>query len=251
MSEANVLFAGESWLTYSVHIKGVDYFVSSEYEEGTQWVKSALEADGISVEHIPNHLASARFPNTPEHLGRYQCVILSDIGSNTLLLHPDTTRYSKRTPNRLKLLESYVSGGGGLVMIGGYMTFQGIDGRARYKSTPVEKALPVELLPGDDRVEVPEGFSPTVVDSGHPILNGIPTDWPFMLFYNRVLLKEGASLLLENEGDPILAAWDYGRGRSVAFTPDAAPHGAPPEFLEWEYFPTLWTQAIRWVCHQS
>ena len=250
MSDVNVLFAGESWLTYSVHIKGVDYFVSSEYEEGARWVKSALEAGGMSVEHLPNHLAAARFPNTLEHLHRYQCVILSDIGSSTLLLHPDTTRLSKRTPNRLKLLESYVSEGGGLVMIGGYMTFQGIDGRARYKGTAVEDVLPVELLPGDDRMEVPEGFSPQVADPDHPILQGIPSEWPFMLFYNQVVLKQGASLLLESEGDPILAAWDYGRGRSLAFTPDAAPHGAPPEFLDWRYFQPFWSQAIRWVCRQ-
>ena len=250
MSDVNVLFAGESWLTYSVHIKGVDYFVSCEYEEGTHWVKDALEANSMSVEHMPNHLAAAHFPNTLEDLRRYQCVILSDIGSNTLLLHPDTTRFSRRTPNRLKLLESYVSEGGGLVMIGGYMTFQGIDGRARYKGTAVEKALPVELLPGDDRMEVPEGFSPQVVDPDHPILRGIPSEWPFMLFYNRVVLKQGASLLLESEGNPILAAWDYGRGRTLAFTPDAAPHGAPPEFLDWEYFQSFWSQAIRWVCRQ-
>ena len=62
MSDVNVLFAGESWLTYSVHIKGVDYFVSSEYEEGARWVKSALEASGMSVEHLPCLLYTSPSP---------------------------------------------------------------------------------------------------------------------------------------------------------------------------------------------
>ena len=224
--------------------------MSAEYEEGARWLRSALEQNGITVEHLPNHLAARDFPTSAEDLRRYQAVILSDIGSNTLLQHPDTTRFSRRTPNRLKLLESYVAQGGGLLMIGGYMTFQGIDGRARYKDTAVEKALPVDLVAGDDRVEVPEGFEPVVRQPDHPILRGIPVEWPFMLFYNRVILKQGATLLLEFDGSPILAAWDYGKGRSLAFTPDAAPHGAPPEFLDWEYFPVFWGQAVRWMCHR-
>ena len=38
----------------------------------------------------------------------------------------------------------YVQGGGGLVMVGGYLTFQGIDGRASYAGTLVEEALPAK-----------------------------------------------------------------------------------------------------------
>ena len=45
------------------------------------------------------------------------------------------------------------------MMIGGYYSFQGINGGARYHRTPVEEVLPVECLPYDDRVEVPEGFA--------------------------------------------------------------------------------------------
>ena len=47
-------------------------------------------------------------------------------------------------------------------MIGGYFSFQGIDGRARWHRTPVEEVLPVECLPHDDRLEIPEGFSADV-----------------------------------------------------------------------------------------
>ena len=45
--------------------------------------------------------------------------------------------------------------GGGLLMIGGYLSFAGIDGKARYHGTPVEDALPVTIAATDDRVEAP------------------------------------------------------------------------------------------------
>ena len=51
-------------------------------------------------------------------------------------------------------------------MVGGYLTFQGIDGKARYAGSPVEAALPVTLLPVDDRVERPAGVVPVVRDGG-------------------------------------------------------------------------------------
>jgi uncharacterized membrane protein len=144
----------------------------------------------------------------------------------------------------------YVEAGGGLVMIGGYMSFEGIDGKARYHGTRVEDALPVTMLPGiDDRVEVPEGFRPVVSNAArdHAVLGGLPSVFPLMLFYNRVRLKAGATSLLHIGDDPILAVWEYGRGRSAAFAPDAAPHGAPPEFLEWEHFDRFWQQLLAWL----
>jgi hypothetical protein len=63
-------------------------------------------------------------------------------------------------------------------MIGGYMSFQGIEAKARYAGTPVEQALPVSMMMTDDRVEVPQGFSPSVVQSDHPVMliKGFPVD---------------------------------------------------------------------------
>ena len=50
-------------------------------------------------------------------------------------------------PNRLKLIREYVRGGGGLAMIGGYFSFQGINGGARYRGTAVEEVLPGRFCP--------------------------------------------------------------------------------------------------------
>jgi len=250
----NVLLAGESWVTQLTEVKGIDSFTQHGYGEGTKWLRRAIEGGGHRFHHLPSHLAIERFPTSVEGLRAYDVLILSDIGANTLLLHPDTTSFSKVTANRLETIRQYVAGGGGLVMIGGYLSFQGIDGKARYHSTPVEDALPVTMLRGvDDRREMPQGFRPAAACEGraHPVLAGLPAAFPVMLFYNIVELKPEATLLLHHESAPILAVWNYGQGRSAAFTPDAAPHGAPPEFLEWEFFDRFWQQLLTWVAHCS
>src|SRR5215211_5729273 len=83
-----VLIAGESWFMHTIHQKGFDHFTTTAYGEGHQWLSAALKAGGFEVEHLPNHLANEHFPRTVEELKQYDAVLLSDIGSNTLLLHP-------------------------------------------------------------------------------------------------------------------------------------------------------------------
>lgn len=242
-----VLIAGESWITVITHIKGFDHFVTSSYAEGVRWLREGLESSGITVDYLPNHVANTEFPDTIEALRRYDTVLLSDIGTNTLLLHPDTFGASVPKPNRLKLLEQYVETGGGLVMIGGYMTFQGIDGKGRWHDTPVERVLPVNISPVDDRVEVPEGIRPVVLQAAHPILDGISSEWPLFLGYNRTTLKPGAKLLAEASGDPFIAVQEVGEGRTAVFTSDCSPHWRPLAFVNWPSYGRFWTQLVRWL----
>lgn len=44
-----VLLAGESWMSYTTHVKGFDAFYTSTYETGEKWLKAALEAGGYEV----------------------------------------------------------------------------------------------------------------------------------------------------------------------------------------------------------
>jgi uncharacterized membrane protein len=243
----HVLIAGESWMVHSVHQKGFDSFTTTEYTEGVDSLRQALTDGGHTVEYQPSHVASRLFPSTAEDLRRFDCVILSDIGTNTLLLHPETFARSRTLPNRLQAIRDYVAGGGGLVMVGGYMTFQGIEGKARYRGSPVEEALPVTLLPGDDRVEAPEGLVPEVLLPGHEILAGIGGPWPALLGLNEVRPKEKAEVIVGAGGYPLLVAGTHGRGRSVAFTSDCAPHWAPPPFVAWEHYGRLWSQLVAWA----
>lgn len=243
-----ILIAGESWTTHSIHVKGFDSFTTTEYNEGIHWVRAALEANGWSVEHLPAHNAARDFPGSAEALGQYNVVLLSDIGANTLLLHPETFNRSKVLPNRLNVLADYVRAGGGLVMAGGYLTFQGIDAKGQYAGSAVEAVLPVTLHRHDDRMEKPEGVEPVVTDAGHPIVGGVPAGaWPALLGYNQVLARSGASLIARVGDDPLLVAATVGKGRSVAFMSDLAPHWAPPPFLDWAGYAPLWAGICDWA----
>jgi uncharacterized membrane protein len=245
-----VLLAGESWVTHSVHVKGVDSFDTSTYVEGAGRLIEALEAAQFEVDYLPAHLVPARFPATPADLGVYGAVILSDIGANSLLLAPDTFERSAAAPNRLASVEQYVRDGGGLLMIGGYLSFAGIEGKARYHHTPVEAALPVTISPHDDRAERPEGVHPAVTEPGHPVLAGVPGDWPALLGYNRLTGKSATQVLVRCDADPLLVVGSHGAGRSAAFASDCAPHWCPPPFMAWPGYNPLWGNLLTWLCGQ-
>src|SRR5580700_3337202 len=167
--DIKVLLVGESWVTSSTHLKGFDFFVSAHYATGGDFLIGALSSGGIEVVHQPSHEAARAFPLELGKLEQFDVVILSDIGANTLLLPPEVFLEGKRVPNRLELIKEYVSQGGGLVMAGGYLSFQGIYGTARFHRTPIEEVLPVSILTIDDRIEKPEGVTPSVVRKDHPI----------------------------------------------------------------------------------
>ncbi|NLX11668.1 MAG: cytoplasmic protein [Chloroflexi bacterium] len=247
MTNLRVLLAGESWITNSTHFKGWDFFSSTAYDTGIAYLQQALSGAGIELEHLPNHLADAQFPNTLAGLEAYDVILLSDIGANTLLLHPDTWLRGQPTPNRLRLLQEWVEQGGGLGMCGGYYSFAGIYGAAKYHRTPVEAVLPVEILPYDDRLETPEGAQPQVEDAAHPMLADIPAHWPHLLGFNTLTLKDAAHLLATINGYPLLAVRDVARGRTLAWASDIGPHWCPEPFATWPGYARLWVQAVEWL----
>jgi len=241
-----VLIAGESWTVHSIHQKGFDSFTTTEYSEGVKWLKAALEAGGWSVDFQPSHVAARDFPYTADDLEQYDAVILSDIGANTLLLHPETFTKSKVLPNRLHAIRDYVARGGGFVMVGGYLTFQGIDAKGQYAGTAIEDILPVTLSRFDDRVETPQGVTPKVT-LAHDTVARVEGDWPDMLGYNRVTPKDNGNVVVIVGEDPLLVTGTHGQGRTVAFTSDCGPHWAPPPFVDWAGYAPLWQGILDWV----
>lgn len=240
-----VLLVGESWLSISTHYKGFNNFVSGVYETGLKWFNAAMEKHEIELTHMPAHEAANDFPFTIEELD-YDVIILSDIGADSFLLHPKTWVHGERTPNRLKIIKDYVEKGGGLIMVGGYMSFQGINGAAMYQRTPIAEVLPVKMLATDDRCERPEGVIPKKV-MDHTITEGLTDNWPHLLGYQYVEPKDTAQVLAVVDNDPLLIIGGHGKGRTVAYTTDIGPHWCPKEFAEWEGYGTLWKNMIMWA----
>jgi len=235
-----VLLAGESWMSYTTHVKGFDSFYTSTYETGEKWLKAALERGGYDVEFMPNHLVSEQFPYTAAELSKYRCVILSDVGSNTLLLPSVTFSRSQEKPNRCVSIRDYVLAGGALLMVGGYLTFSGIDAKGRWGKTAVQDVLPVKVLDTDDRCEHCEGVAPVLVKK-HKSLGKVKGAWPRFLGYNKTILLPGSELVMTiGDGDPFLAFACHGKGRSAVFTSDCSPHWGPPSFVGWTCYDALW-----------
>ena len=242
-----VLFVGESWHVHVVEAKGFDTFSYDYYEEATGFIKAALEKNGVAFHHIPSHLVEAQFPTTLEALQEYDVVMFSDVGANTMNLPMSVFQRLTPTVNKLELVKEYVQKGGAFVMIGGYLTFQGIEAKGAYKRTAIEEILPVNLLEGDDRVERCEGVSPKVVKPDHAVMAGLPETWPQVLGYNRLLPKEGAEVVALVHEDPLVVLGQYGEGRVCAYATDCAPHWSPEAFCNWEGYPVLWDNLINWL----
>lgn len=70
---------------------------------------------------------------------------------------------------------------------------------------------------------------------------------PSLLGYVATQSKETAEVLLESGGernDPILARWQYGLGRTAAFTSDLKDRWAV-DWLKWDGYGKFWSQLVR------
>ena len=192
---SRILFAGESWSTYAVHTKGANSYTTSAYEEGAKDLLAALASPASTSPTCEITKPRKVFLIRRRRLAsRFDVVVLSDIPADSLLLPHAVFVKGEKRPNRLRSLAKFVERGGGLLMVGGYMSFAGFEGRARYASTPLAEALPVEISHHDDRVEEPEGVNP-VVARQHPDPRGVSGDWPYFLGYNRFKAKAGSEVI--------------------------------------------------------
>jgi uncharacterized membrane protein len=98
---------------------------------------------------------------------------------------------------------------------------------------------------GEQIVEEP--FQP-VPSAPSDILRGLdPGRLPALLGYNATTAKGTATVaLLTGRDDPLLAQWQYGLGRSVAWTSDARQQWATP-WIGTEAFGTLAAQLVAWT----
>ncbi|KAA3645637.1 MAG: VWA domain-containing protein [Chloroflexi bacterium] len=92
---------------------------------------------------------------------------------------------------------------------------------------------------------VEEPFFPAL-RSNSPMLSGI-TAVPQLQGYVATSAKPAArTILVSDKDDPILASWQYGLGRAVAFTSDASGRWAR-DWVAWDGYATFWAQAVSFV----
>jgi Mg-chelatase subunit ChlD len=94
---------------------------------------------------------------------------------------------------------------------------------------------------------VEQQFVPTLVGDS-PILRGLTDQgWPALYGYNGTELKDTAQMILRSpDGDPVLAQWQYGLGRSVAWTSDFKGQWGT-ELIRWQQFGSFAAQLVAWT----
>jgi uncharacterized membrane protein len=96
-----------------------------------------------------------------------------------------------------------------------------------------------------------EPFKPQV-RAASELIRGIgATEYPQLLGYVASSPKPRAETpLWTHQGDPLLAHWQYGLGRTVAFTSDAKPRWAKT-WLAWEKYRQFWVQVAQWSLRRT
>lgn len=123
------------------------------------------------------------------------------------------------------------------------------DGGGRFYDAVNAASIPDIFLKETQQVSgqqiVEEAFFP-IQTSTSPILRGIE-ELPQLLGYNGTTPKSAAqTVLVSTRDDPILAQWQYGLGRSVAWTSDSTGRWAR-DWLGWEGFTQFFSQLVAWT----
>ncbi|HJP89785.1 MAG TPA: VWA domain-containing protein [Candidatus Limnocylindrales bacterium] len=93
---------------------------------------------------------------------------------------------------------------------------------------------------------VEEPFFP-IQTSDSPIIRGLADGLPRLLGYDGTTLKSAAQqVLVSTRDDPILAQWQYGLGRSVAWTSDSTGRWAK-NWVGWSGFTRFFSQMVSWT----
>src|SRR5438552_4320654 len=121
-------------------------------------------------------------------------------------------------------------------------------GKGRYYYTEEGNTLP-EIFAHESHLAarsyiIEHPFTPART-SPSSILDGLG-GLPQLQGYIGTSQKPGGQVVLVSDaGDPVLAQWQYGLGRVVAWTSDAKGQWAK-DWVGWENFARFWSQAVRW-----
>jgi len=93
---------------------------------------------------------------------------------------------------------------------------------------------------------VQEPFQPIITVPSEPIVEGIGTP-PRLHGYIATTEKDTAQVFIRShKNEPVLAGWNIGLGKAVAWTSDVKPAWAK-EWIPWHNFGKFWGQVVNWV----
>jgi Ca-activated chloride channel homolog len=139
----------------------------------------------------------------------------------------------------LRLLEDFAEATGGVF----------------YRVEDIEKLPQLFIRLSHQAMQTPQRQTKIIADPNSSILRGInPEDVPSLEFFSVTQPKDGASvpLAIDHSGHdvPLLAAWQYGLGRSAIFAADPDSL-ASIGWIHWDRYAEFWSQLVSWTMRQG
>lgn len=232
-----------------------DSFGVVAFDEAAHWVLPTQQ--GPSLDDVE----SAVSPVAPEGS--------TNVRAGLLAAEEQLKAVDARIKHAILLTDGW-SGGGDNLEIARRMQEEGItlsvvaagSGSADYLATLAEDGGG-RYYPAETMEEVPEIFlQETITAVGNyiveepvvpilagesPVIENLGAAWPTLYGYNGTTLKETAqAVLVSNDESPILAQWQYGLGRAIAWTSDVQGRWGR-DLVRWQEFPRLSAQMVSWV----
>jgi uncharacterized membrane protein len=164
---------------------------------------------------------------------RYSAVVLCNIDAVSL------------TPRRLKILESFVRNGGGLVVFGGYWAFA----KGAYHGTVLAEMLPVSM---PDEPRIARAADGLALKPGEAATWELPFAFaaePCAFYVQTLVPRQDATVQVTAGEKPAFISGTYGHGRVVACALTAngeAPAGGQA-YWDWPDWPRLLGLAVDWA----
>ena len=199
------------------------YCGDDDLRQGARYLYGVLGRLGYKIKYLPSR-RQLRLADLREC---FSAIILSDYPG---VMIPSAVAAK---------IAAQVRSGTGFLMIGGWGSFHGYDGN--YQRTRIAEILPVRIKPADDRADLPQGAIIIPKTGSAAIFPGLNFRTSAIIGgYNKVTLKPGSQLYLAvrnleikfpriqmtGREYPLLAAGQYGSGRTACYLSDLAPHWA-------------------------
>lgn len=222
-----------------------------------KWLKSALESSGEhTVESVPSWEFYQMEPGAYETiLDQNDIIIFSDVDAKLFQLAPnffDRKQFGKDIltfPDRVRLTVEANRAGKSMMFLGGWLSFTGEMGKGGWNRTRLREILPVQCLDYEDLIESTEGFVGIYHQTegfGFPDVD-FRTMPPF-LGYNQVKPKDDCPVVLRvhETKDPLLAIGQNGKGKTLAYMSDPAPHWGC-NFVYWKDYNAFWLRCLNYL----
>lgn len=233
------------------------------WNNGTDWTLPLQPVgDGTKVKRAIQNLVFGDMPDfTPSLQMAYDGLSKADAGQRHVIMISDGDPASPPTSLLDKFVEKKIS----ISTVGVYPHSGGDTGRMQQISKYTGgrhyhintaaglAAIPQIFIKEAQTVRrslIWEGpaFQPTVVAGAVDSLRGVGSSVPPITGYIVTAEREGLALvsMKGKEGDPILAQWQYGLGKVVAYTSDASSRWNAA-WMGWPGYRAFWEQQVRWA----